>query len=121
MKIYSQIPQFPARIIRFRDGDTAQVEMNIGFDVIICRGFRLLGIESWELASAEGDRARAAAHALTELYKDREAVAHCSTRGFDCYGRLRGNLTVDGVNVADHIVTLGLAWHETRRERACTI
>lgn len=118
MKVFNGNLSYPGRVVRFRDGDTAQIEMNIGFDVIICRGFRFVGIESWELASAEREKAAEAARALTAQFGGRECVCYPSTRGFDCYGRLRGLMTIDGEDVAGLIIKLGLAWAEKRSERA---
>lgn len=92
--------------------------MDIGFGVHIQRGFRLLGIESWELASEHRARAEAAALALTTLWRGVEVVAHPSTRGFDCYGRLRGHLLIGQLDMAAEIVKLGHAWHVSPSQEA---
>lgn len=122
MKLSNKFPlTYQARVVRMRDGDTAQIVMDIGFGVHIERGFRLMDIESWELASEHRARAEQAAQALTELWRGADVVAHLSTRGFDCYGRLRGHLMLGEVSMSSEIVRLGHAWYERSRDRATTI
>lgn len=115
MKILHGVDSFKGRIRRFRDGDTANIEMEIGWDVIICRGFRFVGIESWELDGHDRPRAIAAANALTEIFHDQEVLIVPSTRGLDCYGRIRGRMTHAGGDVATQIVNLGFAWWDVKR------
>lgn len=123
MKINNASLNYPARILRFRDGDTAQITMNIGFGVHIERGFRFMDLESWELDGPEKQRALLAAKMLTERFAGVECTAWPATRGFDLYGRIRGSLTIGNDRVEDLIVAAGLAWHislrNEKRERAC--
>jgi endonuclease YncB( thermonuclease family) len=111
MKMQKISEDFPGRIIRFRDGDTVNIEMAIGWDVIICRGMRLVGIESWEPSGDTLERAQAAAAQLTAKFSQRQCIIRPLSRGLDCYGRIRGTILIDDSNLAGIIVGLGLAWY----------
>lgn len=114
MKAFGAMYEFPGRIVGWADGDTARVEMDIGFEVVIRRYWRLARIESWEPSGDTKDKAREVAARLTHLYGGLSVVCQPSTRGFDLHGRLRGELVMDGQLVSDFLVRQGFAWYRTR-------
>lgn len=111
MRISNGVDNFKGRIIRFRDGDTVEVLMWIGWGVVIERAVRLIRIESWEPSGDTRERAQCCARECDRRWHDAHCVIHPSTRGLDCYGRIRGSILIDGQDLAAMLVTSGLAWY----------
>jgi hypothetical protein len=107
-------PKWPdghnAYIVRFCDGDTAIALIELRWGVWIEKSVRLKGIESWELGSPDEGRARSAAAKLTKELGWTPATFVPSQEGTDCYGRLLGDLLINGESVAQHAVDQLCAW-----------
>lgn len=52
--------RYRARLVRVVDGDTLELEVDLGFGARYAAAIRLLGVDAPELPSADGDRSRAA-------------------------------------------------------------
>jgi hypothetical protein len=114
VKTPSAPKSFPARIVRFADADTVILLIDLGFGVRIERPVRLTAIESWELDSPDGARALLARDQLNQRYATLPVRLIAHTRGPDRFGRIRGDVLLDGKLLSAHIVTLGLAWPSKR-------
>jgi endonuclease YncB( thermonuclease family) len=105
----------PCRMIRFRDGDTAEILIELDFGVWLEMPVRLIGLESWELNSADRARAQLAAQNLTAAFSGRTMTLTPATLGLDKYGRIRARLTVEGRDLAMEIVKMGEGWYSKRK------
>jgi endonuclease YncB( thermonuclease family) len=102
--------RYPCAIVRAADGDTLVCAVALPFGVTITRPVRLTKLDSWELDGNFAALAIAARDVLTAELSDRLGVLIPSTRGLDCYGRIRGDILIDGHLVASAIVANGLGW-----------
>jgi endonuclease YncB( thermonuclease family) len=102
-------------MLRFRDGDTAEILIELDFGVWLEMPVRLIGLESWELNSADRARAQLAAKNLTAAFSGRTMTLTPATLGLDKYGRIRARLTVEGRDLATEIVKMGEGWYSKRK------
>jgi len=96
-----------ARVIHVIDGDTLVLNDGARKTTV-----RIADIDAPELAQAFGDASRAALAGLT-LHK----VVQVTPRTTDEYGRVIGEIAVNGVNVSDAQLRAGLAWEYSRHQR----
>jgi micrococcal nuclease len=83
--------QYPARVVRVVDGDTVHLDIDLGFSTWIRdRSVRVAGINSPELATAEGKTARDFAQTLLPV----GAVVELKSHSLDKYGRVLGSITL---------------------------
>lgn len=101
--------------LRARDGDTVEVLLDCGLGVWRELAVRLEDIESHEPAGDTKLQAIMIAEGITERYHHRECVVFAARRGLDCYGRLRGRVTIGGRDLGQTLVADGLAWIAPRR------
>lgn len=98
-------------ITRFRDGDTVE-----GFVRCRCCGqvhqdtVRLLKIESWEIASADKDKALATAKTLTGIYAGQSGHLIPANIRRDKYHRILGDVIFGESALSLQLVTDGYAW-----------
>ena len=92
--------EFTAKVIAVMDGDTVRVLRN-GHSVKI----RLAGIDAPEGAQEYG---MASKQSLAELVLRKQV--RVNTQAKDKYGRLLGEVNVDGLNINHEQVRRGLAW-----------
>jgi endonuclease YncB( thermonuclease family) len=104
-----------ATIIRFADANTVILDVHLGFGVSLRAYVRLRGIESWELSSSDRARAIAARDALDLRYANTPCTLLTTARGLDRYGRIRGDVMLNGELLTSKIVEAGLAWRDTPR------
>ena len=80
------------------DGDTLDLELDLGFSISIRQRVRLKGIDTPEIASKDaGDRERAkAAREFTAAWCARQAEIRAETTKDDKYGRMLAELVGDG-------------------------
>ena len=101
-------------ILRFCDADTVKCILKVGLDCWREISVRLPGIESWEPNSADRAKVTAAVYRLNEAFAQKLCYVDVLRRSFDRNGRLLGRITIDDLDLAEHIVTLGLAWRVER-------
>ena len=90
---------FPILAVRkVVDGDTLDLELDLGFSISIRQRVRLQGIDTPEIASKDsGDRERAkAAREFTAAWCSRQAEIRAETTKDDKYGRMLAELVGDG-------------------------
>ena len=113
--------QFPCRILRFKDGDTVVIRVQLGFNVELTLTVRLAAIESWELrndpnrspnfpAIYDQARAKRAAEQLTALFENAPATFVPYHSNPDKYGRWIGELLTAEKPITGQILALNLAW-----------
>lgn len=92
------------KVTRIADGDTFTMMFDNGFEVRV----RLNGIDSPERRQAYSNRAK---QALSNLIFNKEVKVYYEST--DRYGRVLGEVHIDGINVNHEMVRLGMAWHYT--------
>ncbi len=97
-------------VLRVHDGDTVSLRCKQGPPIKL----RLAGIDAPERGQPYG---RAATRALTEMLANRPL--RVESRATDRYGRVIGDVIVDGKSVSERLVVQGLAWCGRRATRAC--
>jgi endonuclease YncB( thermonuclease family) len=102
-----------ATILRVLDGDTVEVELDLGLgitvtpvpNVSLCH-VRFLGYDAPELATDDGQRARAALGAILPPLQLEPVFVNSAA--LDEYGRILGTIDLpDGRSVIDEMVKLG--------------
>lgn len=96
--------------LRARDGDTVEVLLDCGLGVWRELAVRLEDIESHEPSGETKLQAVMIAENITERYRMRECIVTAARRGLDCYGRLRGRVSIGGADLGQTLVADGLAW-----------
>jgi micrococcal nuclease len=104
--------QYRATIIRVVDGDTVDVRLDLGFQVLHETRLRLAGINAPEMLArdpAERERARAATARLTALLPIGTGVMVTTEKDRrEKYGRYLARLTLGGVDVGATLLAEGL-------------
>ena len=90
---------YNARLIRVVDGDTADAWIDCGFNISVKKRIRFMGVDTWESRTrnleekALGLKAKAY---TTEMLERNEGKFLVKSHGVGKYGRLLGELFVDG-------------------------
>jgi micrococcal nuclease len=96
---------FNAMVDRWVDGDTVDLQVDLGFSIWSKQRIRLAGIDTPEKAQPLYAEATAKSR---ELAPDGSAVVLLS-HGKDKYGRYVGDIQVGDITVNEELVKLGLA------------
>ena len=107
-----------AKIIRWRDGDTVEVEIDQGFDDAKYMALRLRGINCQELDEADGERALNFSHLLCPPDSQRIIQVYRKTSGRyeTTWDRYAADITMpDGTQLADQLIAAGLGVIDSRR------
>jgi micrococcal nuclease len=88
-------------VVGVSDGDTISVLLKDNKQIRV----RLDGIDCPELHQAYGSKAKQYTSALV-FHKTVDVIAH----GIDSYGRTLGIITLNGINLNEELVRVGLAW-----------
>ncbi len=105
------------------DGDTITVVIDLGFHIEFGElTLRLYGIDAPEMRGPEKAAGRRSRDWLRERLKDREFIVQTIRDRKGKYGRYLAIIWVDGVNVNEEMVRLGLAERKDydRRSRRTT-
>tara|TARA_Y100001937_G_scaffold70708_1_gene96247 strand:- start:271 stop:690 length:420 start_codon:yes stop_codon:yes gene_type:complete len=110
--------EYACKVKRVVDGDTVDVVLDLGFDVSYSCRVRLYGIDTPESRTRNKDekaRGKMAGSFLKEAIEDGEKVV-IQTKLKDSkgkYGRVLGDVVVDGVNINELMVKchLAVAYH----------
>jgi len=102
---------FGVYIARFRDGDTLEGFLRCGCcDASTHVVIRLPSIDSWELDAPERALALEVARSLTATHRGALGVLAAGAIRRDCYGRVIGDVLIDGHSLTMQIVEAGMAW-----------
>ena len=97
--------EITGKVIKIADGDTFTMIFENDFDVRV----RLNGIDCPEKSQPFSKKAK---QALSDFIFAKMVVVRYKKK--DGYGRVLGDIFVDGVNVNKEMLKLGLAWHFKR-------
>jgi len=96
--------QYPAKLISVVDGDTVDLQVDLGFRMTIRDRFRLYGINAPEIRGHERARGLAAKVFLKELLADQDINLHTHKDRRGKYGRWLATLIVAKGNVNELLV-----------------
>ena len=101
-----------AHIIRFRDGDTVIIFVKCELcGTIEEEVMRIQNIESWEPKGQDSEKAAMIAHQATEALRGTIGVLIPNKQRRDKYGRLIGDMLIDGELLSNILVRAGYAWY----------
>lgn len=101
---------YTADVLRVIDGDTLELNIDLGFKVYLTRSCRLAGLNAPELNSADPiirTQAQKSRDALSSLLLDERVQIH--SRSLDKYGRPIVTITAKGLIVNDWLIENGYA------------
>lgn len=90
---------YRAKLLRVIDGDTADVMIDLGFDVWTKRRLRFYGVDTWEsrTRNKEEKKLGLAAKAYTKKMLERnEGLFTIQSHGVGKYGRVLAEIYIDG-------------------------
>ena len=103
--------EYRATVVKWVDGDTADIEISLGFYVTIRQRVRLYGVNAPESNSgdaAEREAGKAAREFAQFLAPVDSVVKVATVKDKDKYGRFLATMTdEDGLNVADALIAHG--------------
>lgn len=100
---------YNCKVLRVVDGDTVEVDIDLGLHIRVIRMVRLLGIDAPEMSTPEGPKAK---EHLISLLENNFIVIQTKLDRDDKYGRLLGTLyvaTIVGPNINKMMVDDGFA------------
>jgi micrococcal nuclease len=115
--------QYNAKLRRVVDGDTVDAEIDMGFNIFIKERIRLMGIDTPEKRTRnlfEKSWGLAASARLIELLEenDNNFVIETKIDKKGKFGRVLGDIIINGVNINQQLVTEGLAIPYTGGKKA---
>ena len=90
---------YNARLIRVVDGDTADAWIDCGFNISVKKRIRFMGVDTWECRTrnlCQNHLDLKAKAYTTEMLERNEGKFLVKSHGVGKYGRLLGELFVDG-------------------------
>ena len=106
--------EYRARIRRVIDGDTVEVDIDLGFHVSLTATLRLAGIDTPEMRGPEQAAGRAATHYLNALLQkhagpERQVTVRTQKDRTGKYGRYLADLVAGNRNLNEALVSAGHA------------
>jgi micrococcal nuclease len=106
--------QYSAKLIRVIDGDTIDAEIDLGFKIFVKERIRLIGIDTPESRTRnlfEKSWGLAAKDRLSELLADNnnDFIINTKIDKKGKFGRMLGDIIVDGINANQQLIAEGLA------------
>jgi len=102
--------QYNAKIVRWVDGDTVIVDIDLGFYVTRQERIRLARINAPELNSPVPYQVRKAKSARAKAKKfapeGSEVILSTSKNDIDRYSRYIGEITLNGKNISDYLIEI---------------
>lgn len=102
--------EYNAKVLRVIDGDTIDVEIDVGFSIFIKNRLRLEGIDAPETRTrdlVEKKEGLKAKQRLIELIEGKEVIIRTSKD--EKYGRILATVYLDGVNICQQLLDENLA------------
>lgn len=93
-----EVYNYEAKICRVIDGDTVDLEVDLGFDLSKRCRVRLSGINAPELRGKEKPSGKESKEFLTNLLENQRVIFRSENRQ-DSFGRWLGSLHIGGINV----------------------
>jgi len=98
---------YHAELIRVLDGDTVEADIDLGFDIHYVAKIRLAGINAPEMKTPQGLPAK---EHLTNLLTNHDFVVTTKlNKEFEKYGRVLGEITINGVSINQQMINEGFA------------
>lgn len=97
--------QYNAQVVRWVDGDTVELTVDVGFKLTYTSHFRLLGIDTPERGKPLAAEAKARANALAPA----GSQVMIATAKDDKYGRYLAYVSIGGATVNATLISEGLA------------
>ncbi len=79
---------YRAKVIKVVDGDTIDVQIDVGFDTHIYKRLRLLGVDTWELRGDEREKGLVAKERMEHLVLEKDVFVQTEMDGEGKYGRV---------------------------------
>lgn len=98
---------YAAKVLRVLDGDTIEADIDLGFDMHYIAKVRLAGINAPEMKTPQG--APAKAHLANLLTNQNLVITTKINKEFEKYGRVLGEITINGVSINQQMITEGFA------------
>lgn len=103
------------RVIKIVDGDTIDVEIDLGFDISYSQRVRLNGIDTPESRTTNLEEKKLGLEVKEYLKNRLEGKTGIVIKtekpdSSEKYGRILGTLTVDGISLNQEMVDKGYAW-----------
>jgi len=98
---------YNAKLIRILDGDTVEADIDLGFDIHYVAKIRLAGINAPEMKTPQGLPAKE--HLANLLTNHDFVVTTKLNKEFEKYGRVLGELSINGVSINQQMITEGFA------------
>lgn len=96
--------EYQGRIVKYRDGDTVEIDLDLGFKVHLTIPLRLARIDTPEVRT-QPSLAKVATDKLKELTENQ--LVTVQSKGKDRYGRYIAELFVEGKNINDQMMGFG--------------
>ena len=99
-------------IVKVVDGDTADVNIDLGFNICTKKRVRFYGVDTWESRTrnleekAKGLKAKEFTKKRLEEGKEIIIISH----GIGKYGRVLGEFIIDGVSLNEELIENGHAY-----------
>lgn len=105
---------YHARCVRVIDGDTVELDVDLGFEIRFLQRFRIVGIDTPEIFGVRKDSSEYAAGMaaklrVEELILGKDLEVETERDRTDKYGRYLGRIVVAGVDVGQTLIAEGLA------------
>lgn len=96
--------QYPGTILRWVDGDTAVLLIDLGFYIALTGRFRVLGVDTPEMKTgAPGEAAKAFSEAFAPAGTEVEATTH-KPAPHDSFGRWLVDVSIDGRQLSGELI-----------------
>lgn len=99
----------PGEVIRVIDGDTVDIEVDLGFDIKTLVRFRLLGIDTPEIRGEEKEEGLKAKAALIQLFAGYNRKVTVFSRKYDGFKRALADIWVNDIHVNTWLLQNGFA------------
>lgn len=99
-------------VLKVVDGDTIDVEVDLGFDISIKRRVRIFGIDAPETRTRDKEekaRGKESKKFLKELIANSNETIYLRSYDVDKYGRVLGEIIIDGTSVSKTMIAEGHA------------
>lgn len=101
--------QYKAKITSVYDGDTVTATIDLGFNISFEVKLRLYGINTPELKGISHVEGKIARDILSEMVLNKEVIIKTEKDRTEKYGRYLATIMLDGENVNEKMVKLGMA------------